>query len=59
VTYRCRRGSVIVDFNITFFADIAEEANVTQRIKDTVNKGSLGNLTVDPESLVIVQISKF
>ncbi|KXJ26322.1 hypothetical protein AC249_AIPGENE321 [Exaiptasia diaphana] len=52
-----RSGSFFLDFNVTFLADIAKGVFFLQRIKDTVNNGSLGNMTVDPSSLEIVEIS--
>ncbi|XP_048579857.1 uncharacterized protein LOC5521688 isoform X1 [Nematostella vectensis] len=51
-----RRGSVIVDYNVTFIADIAQGANVTAPLRAAVKSGSLGHLAVDPTSLKIKEI---
>lgn len=55
--FHFRRGSVIVLFNLTFTRDIADElgANVTRNLVKAVQRGSLGGLAVDPNSLTITQ----
>ena len=55
--FHCRRGSVIVRFNLTFKRDIADDlgTNVTRNLVKAVRSGSLGGIAVDPDSLTITQ----
>lgn len=56
-----RRGSVVVLFNLTFTRDMANElgANVTNNLVNAVRTGSLGELAVGPNSLIITQTGKY
>ncbi|XP_048579859.1 uncharacterized protein LOC5521691 isoform X2 [Nematostella vectensis] len=51
-----RRGSVIVDFNVTFITDLAEGANVTGKLRAAVRSGKVGELQVDPDYFYITKV---
>lgn len=53
-----RRGSVIVDFRLIFLGDSTQTSGATDKLKQAVKSGRVGDLEVDPNSFNITQIGE-
>jgi len=51
-----RKGSIIVDFIISFIYDLAQGANVTDKLTQSIKAGQLGNFLVDKDYLVLTKV---